>query len=227
MHRSDFQKLLDIKKTQIEMVSDRGYEITPEEQIISSMNLDSFIDYLNGLAQSLPKGTVARSLLSRSYLVKNEKDETVRSMLVYYAGRTQTTQKQITVEVVRDFIRTVQRYGINEAILIVDAQLSSIGETELSALTLTKWQVFFDNELTYNPTIHVDNQRHELIAPDLQQEKLRELKVDKSKLLILKASDPIVRYYGWTAGNLIRIHRIDTVVSILAPKSSNYRIIVD
>lgn len=226
MHRSDFQKLLDIKKTQIEMIADRGYEITPDERDILPMNVDDFIDYINRLGQSAPKA-VPRSLLSRSYLVKNEEGQTVRSMLVYYAGRTQTTQKQITVEVVRDFIRTVQKYGINEAILIVDAHLSSIGEYELSALTLTKWQVFFDDALTYNPTKHIDTPRHELIDPGHQQEKLRELKVDKSKLLILKESDPIARYYGWTAGNLVRIHRVDTVVSILAPKSTNYRIIVD
>jgi DNA-directed RNA polymerase subunit H (RpoH/RPB5) len=218
------QRLFDIKKTQLEMVRDRGYEISPEEEQILTMDINNFIIYVNGLATDNPKASV-RSLLSRSYLARLPNGST-RSMLVYYGGKTNLQQKQVSADVVREFIGLVQRYAINEAVLIVDAPLSSTGDNELSKLTLTKWQVFFDSDLTHNPTKHVDTPRHELLSPEEAQAKLRELRVCLSGLLLLKVDDPVVRYYGWTAGNLIRVHRNDQVVSILAPKSINYRVIV-
>lgn len=218
------QRLFDIKKTQLQMVRDRGYEITRDEESILTMDLDGFLTYIQALATATPRAS-ARSLLSRSYMAQRP-DGTTRTMLVYYGGKTSPQQKQVSAEVVREFIHLVQRYAINEAIIIVDAPLSSTGDNELSALTLTRWQVFFDSELTYNPTRHVDTPRHELLSPEEAQAKLRELRVDLSKLLIIKVSDPIVRYYGWTAGGLVRVYRDDSAVSILAPKSINYRVIV-
>jgi len=218
------QRLFDIKKTQLELVRDRGYELSTDETPILTMNLNGFIEYLNRLAMNHGKVPI-RSLLSRSYIA-NLPDGSTRSMLVYYGGKTSPQQKQVSADVIREFISNVQRYRIHEAILIVDAPLSSTGETELSALTLTKWQVFYDHELTYNPTTHIDTPRHELLSPEEAQEKLRELKVDLSKLLIIKVTDPVIRYYGWTPGNIVRIYRNDQSVSILAPKSINYRVIV-
>lgn len=216
------QRLFDIKKSQLQMVRDRGYDISPEEAPILDMNVTEFYNYLNQLA-SVNARVSARSLLSRSYQGKFP-DGTTKSMLVYFGGKTSAQQKQVSADVVREFISLVQRYGINEAILVVDAPLSSTGDNELSALTLTKWQVFFDHELTYNATIHVDTPRHELLSPEEARNLLRELKVDMSKLLIIKVSDPVMRYYGWTSG-IIRVHRDDDTISILAPKSINYRVI--
>lgn len=218
------RRLLDIKITQLQMVRDRGYEISPEEKPILGMNIDDFIAYVNRIAASIQKPP-GRALLSRSYTAKNP-DGSTRSMLVYYGSKTNAQQKQISADVVREFIGLVQRYAITEAILIVDAPLSSTGDSELNALTLTKWQVFFDSELTYNPTLHVDSPRHELLSPEYARAKLQELKADLSKLLIIRSTDPIVRYYGWSAGSLVRIHRDDQAISILSPKSINYRVIV-
>lgn len=219
------QRLLDIKNTQLQMVRDRGYEISPEEEPILRMDVNGFIAYVSQLATANPRASV-RSLLSRSYQARLP-DGTVRAMLVYFGGKTHPQQKQVSADVVREFIGLVQRFGVAEALLIVDAPLSSTGDNELSGLTQTKWQVFFDHELTYNPTLHVDTPPHELLSKEEAQAKLRELRADLSKLLILKVSDPVVRYYGWTAGNLVRIHRNDRDISILAPKSINYRVIVD
>jgi DNA-directed RNA polymerase subunit H (RpoH/RPB5) len=218
------QRLFDIKKTQLEMVRDRGYEISPDEELIFNMDIYNFTAYINELATANPRVTT-RSLLSRSYQATLP-DGSIRSMLIYYGGKTDPRQKLVAAEVVREFIGLVQRYRITEAILIVDAALSSTGGVELSALTLTKWQVFFDSELTYNPTRHVDTPPHELLSPEQAQAKLRELRVDLSKLLIIKVNDPVVRYYGWTAGNIVRVHRDDQTISILSPKSINYRVIV-
>lgn len=218
------QRLFDIKKTQLEMVRDRGYTILPEEAAISTMSLNEFTNYMAQLVTANPRAPL-RSLLNRAYEAKLD-DGTNRTMLVYYAGKTNPQQKLVSADVTREFITLVQRYRMTEAVLIVDAPLSSISGNELAALRLTKWQVFFDSELTYNPTRHVDTPRHELLTPEAAEAKLRELRVDRSKLLIIKVDDPVVRYYGWTAGGIVRVHRDDHTVSVLAPKSINYRVIV-
>lgn len=217
-------QLFDIKITQLQMVRDRGYEITPDESQILTMTPEMFTDYLARLATANPRAA-QRSLLSRSYTTKLP-NGTNKNMLVYYGGKINSQQKQVSADVVREFIGLVQRYAIHEAILIIDAPLSSTGDNELNALTLTKWQVFFDSELTFNPVLHVDTPKHELLSPEETHSKLIELKATLSGIIICRVTDPVIKYYGWTAGNLVRIYRDDEYVSVLSPKSVNYRVIV-
>lgn len=220
------QKLLDIKITQLQMVRDRGYTINPDEEAILDMPLEKFIRYINNIVTT--SRTSIRSSLSRSYVNQLQEGEPTtnrKSILVYYGGKTQPQQKQTPVEVVREFISLVQRYGVTEAILILDVPLSSTSNDELSALKLTKWQVFQDSDLTYNPTLHVDIPKHELIPKDQADTILRNMKTDYLNSILIKVTDPVVRYYGWTSGSLIRIYRVDSSISILSPESINYRVV--
>lgn len=221
------QRLFDIKRTQLEMVRDRGYDITPEE-VILTMTLEQYVHYVN---EQLPQnGGSVRAALSRSYLSIQTYDGIKRAMLVYYGSSQKKKNepgKKVSIDVARQFINLIQRYAIYDAILIADGPLGSKAATELNKITRQKWQVFDESDLTYNPTKHVDTPYHELLSPKEAQAKLREMRTDVSKLLLIKTTDPIVRYYGWPRGGLVRIHRDDSAVSILAPKSINYRIIVE
>lgn len=218
------QKLFDIKKTQLEMVRDRGYDIYPDELAILNMTLREFTAYVNALKQANPKLTI-RAVLTRLYTARLPTGEE-KSMLVYFGGKTDSQQKQVPAATVRNFIGSIQQYRATESVFIVDAPLSSKGDTELKALTTTKWQIFQDGDLTYNPTTHVDTPRHELLSPEETQEKLVELKADLTKLLLIKVTDPVIRYYGWSVGGLVRVYRNDQSISVLSPESINYRVIV-
>ena len=218
------QRLFDVKKTQLQMARDRGYLLPPEEEAILTMTLTQFTSYAGDLSRQM--NTSIRSALSRVYTSANKYNGVDRHMLVYYGGKTSPQQKQVSADTVRQFIKLVQDYGIFEAVIIVDAPLSSKGNDELSALTLVRWQVFFDSDLTYNPVNHVDTPRHELLSGEDAAAKLLEMKADVSKLLIIKTTDPVVRYYGWPVGGLVKIYRDDSAISVLSPKSINYRIII-
>src|SRR3989338_629508 len=152
------QQLFDIKKTQLELVSDRGYAIDPKEMEIFDMSLERFIRYLSATAREMQASP--RAALSRSHGSIEPIAGQTRHMLVYYGGKTSPQQKQVSADVIRAFIGLIQRYGIYEAVLIVDAPISSTGNEELKALTLTKWQVFHDKNLNYNPTRHIDVPKH-------------------------------------------------------------------
>lgn len=222
--QTDVQRLLDIKKTQLQMVKDRGYTVTPEEELILTANFQVFGQYLRNLTNATP-GRMARALLSRSY-VKTLPNGMEQRMLVFFGGKTDTQKKQVSAETVREFIGIVQKYQFYEAILIVDAALSSMAEKILEGLKLTKWQVFFDQHMTFNVARHIDVPRHELLSPEETADILRQLRVDLSKLPIVYSKDPVIRYYGWEPGRVVRVHRNDEAISILAPKSINYRVIV-
>lgn len=214
------QQLFDIKQTQIKMVRDRGFVVEELELAFLNMTLEQFDTYISREAfeKKLPK----RALLTRAY----QNADKTRSMLVYYGSKLNPSQKQVPISVIQDFIRLIKTYGITESILILDAPPSSPGSNSLKALTTVKWQIFYDEEMVYSPVEHVDTPRHVLLSPQETVEKLREMKTDIGRLLIIKESDPVVKYYGWPVGGLVCIYRDDSVVSVLAPKSINYRVIM-
>lgn len=217
-------QLFRIKKTQLEMVRDRGYDISHEEAILR-MNLEEFTLYVKELSTQMKTGI--RGSLSRMYVSREQFDGANRNMLVYYGGKTNPQFKQVSADIIRQFIALIQNFGVYEAVLIVDAPLSSTGSDELSALKLVKWQVFFDSDLKYNPTKHVHTPPHTLLTPEETIATLNRMKVDVSQLVIIKISDPIVRYYGWPAGGLVRVDRDDSAVSVISEKSINYRVIIN
>ncbi len=218
------QQLFDIKKTQIEMVRDRGYVIPLAEMEILNGTYQNFITYVESLAANTPQSS--KRLLLTNYYKGNNFDGSEKRMLVFFGGLTDPGKKQISSTVIKEFTALCQKYAFTEAVLIVDAPLSVTSSENLSKLTMTSWQVFHDSDLTYNPTTHGDTHRHELLSPEVAQAKLREMKVEKSKIIILRSDDPIVKYYGWSVESIIAIHRDDSSVSILSPKSINYRVIV-
>ena len=184
------QNLFDIKRTQIELVRDRGYIIPDREQEILNGTLENFNDYLQELRRSYPNFT-DRARLLQSYV-----NALGKRMVVFFVTKTEPTQKQIPSELITGIVSQTIEYRFDELIIIIDAQLSPRGNEILNTLTGTKWQVFFDSDLTYNPTLSVDVPRHELLSAEAVSAKLVEWKVDISKLLIYESSDPIVKYYG-------------------------------
>lgn len=148
-----------------------------------------------------------------------------KRMLVFYATKTLQNKKNISSELVSLFAD--QAKTCEEAILIIDHPLSSKGNTILEGLrsAVVRWQVFFDSELTFNATKHVNVPRHELLSPQEAETTLRAMRTTPTQVPIIKLNDPIIKYYGWPIGGLVRIYRDDSFISVLAPESINYRII--
>lgn len=208
------EHLFEIKKTQIEMVQDRGYDISQEELDLLTNDYDFFMDYL----KLKTNGTPTRTSLSQVYSSKEGK-----RLVVDFLEKS-VDSKQISTGVTKATIEQAKAVGAKELIIIIEIQLSPTAKEDLFFSGLN-YQTFYDSDLTYNPTKHVDSSRHELLSPEAKEEKLKELKADVGKLLIIKLSDPIVKYYNWPVGGIVRVLREDYAVSILAPKSVNYRVI--
>lgn len=210
------ERLFEIKKTQIEMIQDRGYDVNKEELSLLKHDFNYFLDYLKSKNENRE---IVRSNLSQIYSHNGKKH-----LFVVFAEKSQDS-KQISIEVIRNIIEKSKAAKIKELILIVEIPLSPPATKDLN-LSGFKYQIFFDINLSYNPTRHVDNARHELLSQKEAEQKLKELKADVSKLLIIKSTDPIVQYYNWSVGGIVRVFREDYSISILTPKSINYRVIV-
>lgn len=213
------QNLFDIKRTQIELVRDRGYIVPDGEQELLNGTLENFTNYLQELRRLYPNFT-DRVRLRQSYV-----NAAGKQMAVFFVARTEPTQKQIPAELITTIVSQTIAYRFDELIIIIDALLSPKGNETLETLTGTKWQVFFDSDLTYNPTLSVDVPHHELLSAETVSAKLAEWKIDISKLLIYESSDPIVKYYGWSTGSVVRVIRKDNSVNTLSAESINYRVV--
>lgn len=237
------QLLLDIKRTQIEMMDARGYQINDDEKEIlrEDYTLLDFANYLKRLKENNPQIKNLRELLSEDYfkyVVVDGEDVLVRSYVHYISkipNNTTISKQQIeSIKAkLKSFIYDGREYPrVSEYILIINANISPQAMEVLPTLSgdfndqeRFVYQIFKDEELYFNPNKHVDSAIHELIPRNEMKAKLAELKVKESQLPLISINDPIIKFYGYEIGDLIRVHRDDSFIGVLSNKSVNYRIV--
>src|SRR5437660_908058 len=152
------EQLFAIKKTQLEMMRDRGFNID-EEQNILNMSIDNFVQYITGLAgQQMSR---IRYTLSHFYQTAPDATGRRKTILVYYGTKDAGTAG-VGVGVIRPYLDLLRQAPVNESILIINAPIASLANQELATFIRTsgiKVQIFFDADLGYNPTQHIDTPR--------------------------------------------------------------------
>jgi DNA-directed RNA polymerase I, II, and III subunit RPABC1 len=244
-------RLFKIKRHQLEMVRDRGYDISQEEPLFE-YQLDDFIrEYSEILDQrnasireanrnapnrrSVQNELTFRQMLNRVYA----KDDGTR-LLVHYAESPPRSNRpsKLGVEPIGEFIRLATDSGVQWAILISEQDISSEAARNLQDIKIIYFQHFFDEELMYNPTKHFMVPRHEALTETDARAFLRDNNLKPSQLPILKyvdplarptekdkdkVTDPIVKYYGLLPGQIVRIHRENFVTETLVDSYIIYR----
>ena len=76
-----------------------------------------------------------------------------------------------------------------------------------------------------NPTKHFLAQRHTALTPQEKRAFLATSKIDPQCLPMIYVSDPVVRWYGWRVGQILRIDRAN-LVSFSVGGSTFYRLVV-
>lgn len=204
-------ELFSIKQNQIKMVRDRGYDITSEAPILN-YTIDQFKTYLAN-----DKG----KLQNITYVHKT----TGQNLLVFYGEKEKT---EIGVALINIFVTLYFAKLASMAVLIVDANLSSAARKKLEDQdkNIFKYQTFHMSDLVYSPIEYINTPVHELLTDGEATTLLHESKTTKSRLNIIKVTDPVVKYYDWPVGGIVRIRRYDTNVNLLTPHSINYRVII-
>lgn len=184
------QYFLNLKQNQVKMIKARGYDISHEEWILNkSLNGKEFYKKLYKKHGDYPM----RKLMYSEYKKEND-----RSLFVYYVGL--QGGKQIKVESVRPFIEKMTEEDKN-GLLIIDSILSAEASKCLGFVTESKFQIFKEEELSYDLISSVNVPKHEIV--ENPSELKTRLRVTSKKLAFITSTDPVARYYHFIPGQII------------------------
>jgi DNA-directed RNA polymerase I, II, and III subunit RPABC1 len=209
-------RLFQVKKTQLKIARDRGYDISNEEALLD-YTPEAFVEYYSGTATQT--GQPVAELLSTYY----SDSERRRLLYVYYALQ---GGGQLGVNVTREFAARISTEQATEGILVTDTPLSSQASDTLVALGRDRVQVFMLEELAFNVIEHSLVPKHEVLSPEEGRDLLKKMNAALSGLPIILTSDPVVKHYNWPPGRIVKITRREYFLSVLVPETYYYRVIV-
>jgi DNA-directed RNA polymerase subunit H (RpoH/RPB5) len=209
----DIYKLFITKRTQVEMLLDRGNEIPTDEKEMFIDNPDAARPTPRLLADFVARytptdtGRFSRQELSQTYL---HTDDDARTH-VYFAPFTIKDKQGISV--VNSFIETITDIGATIGIIITNEGFTPDSKKALEAITQPIIQIFYDEEIYANPTRKLIVPKHEKISDEARRKFFQESGLQPRQALDLSIDDPIVRYYGWNIGDVIRVERVNLATS--------------
>jgi DNA-directed RNA polymerase subunit H (RpoH/RPB5) len=229
--------LFELKKNQVTMMYDRGFEI-PEHEIplLEKENEYTEEDFLNDFPPD-------EKLSIFNQIYEKGEDEKI---LVYYLFINE--ERKIGTNDMKDFIKSMLETNVNNIILITDRplaqnptdtiqQLSQLAnqfqskvkklkpEEKRALLEKEKLPYFFQHfshtELVYNPTQHYTTVPHRALSDTEKQDFLTSAKItNANRLPSIKLNDPICKYYGFKLGQLILLDRPNLGNSVVSRNRS-------
>ncbi|EGC33614.1 RNA polymerase II core subunit [Dictyostelium purpureum] len=176
-------RLTQIRKTVIQMLSDRGY-------------ITSAID------AEVPRDITNRDEL-KIYCVK--KDDPTESVYVFFPE-----VPKVGVTHIKKYVELMKSRQTNRAIIVVQQNITPFAKQALVEISQDKKIVleqFNEAELLVNITHHQLVPKHILLTKEEKLELLTRYKMKESQLPRIQLNDPIARYFGLARGNVVKIVR--------------------
>lgn len=211
------ERLYRIKVNQIHMIRDRQYIIGDDE---SNLSYDTFYNtyFSNGMDYSN---------LNRCYRHQSNVNDMI---CVYYIPRsTKSLSGAIGTEWMEPIFQQIYvliqgENPIRHYIFIIETSFTPKVREEINTkFPFVRIEVFMFDEMLFNPTSHYLVPRHELLTSDEVQELSSH--VDLNKIPWISIEDPIVKYYGYKVGDIIRIHRMNLVLDTIIDEYITYRMV--
>jgi DNA-directed RNA polymerase I, II, and III subunit RPABC1 len=213
-------RLFEVKKNQLTMIQERGYNIDREKSILQ-LTLPQFLDAYVPFARKQNRSF--RSVLTNVYENDNGK-----RILVYYAD-VPSSSTQLGVNELGDAIADMERYKLRDAVVITAKPLSPSSSKHLDGLVAYNIQIFLEEELAFNATRHFLVPKHIPLTLEEQRAFLNSKKQSEEgftidQMPVIPAHDPIARYYGLRGGRIVRIER-ENMYETMILKSVSYKVI--
>ncbi|MNK74653.1 hypothetical protein D3C87_941730 [compost metagenome] len=220
--------LFKVKKNQLQMLKNRGYDIGAEEGTLTT-DIRSFITFYD--EQSRLNKKSFREMMNGFY---SRPDDNV---YVYFldtpSDKAEIGKAQITavMEQLNKDLPTVRH-----VILIAEIGISSDSRTVLSSLPSYHFEFFMYEDLAYNPTENFLASKHTLLTEGQKylflnswpEEDGKKKKININNLPGITIHDPISKYYGGKAGDIFFIQRPDiTGKTLIKDPTLFYRAAVD
>lgn len=174
---------INILTTLATMLIDREYKICePDCKVIGkTVNVNVSSDYYDN-----------NELLM---IAKNEKNnETIYVMC--------PKEEKLAIDTVRKYVKTY-KFDKQARLIIVIQNITSSARQEIE--TCKKFEIFYEKELYWNKTKHVLYVPHVALTNEEEEKLLQTYKCTKDNLPCICKNDPIVRYFGWNVGQVIKI----------------------
>ena len=221
---NEYLYLFKIKKNQIELARDRGYDVSHEEEILF-MDVNQFLTFMSEKMVSNDLSDLRATLTQEYRKIDSPQD----LLYVYYAVLSGSASlKKDIITSLGDKLQEYRPDGsrITSTIIISNAVLSydaRVKKEDIATATKVYIDTFSEAELNINPTKHTLTPKHELVPADEVENVLESIRANKKWLELIEITDPIVRWYGWKDGDVIKIYRDDSIIDILGPKYFSYR----
>lgn len=217
--------LMKVKKTQIEMMRDRGYNVNDELEILGYQP-SQFEDHYNKI-MATNKVASFQAALNKVYF---SADGT--PVYVYYPDM--PTGKQITSAQIAPLINllepiitgTEKTYRVRHVIIIAGATIHSDARNNLAKLKDINIETFLYDQLYSNPTGFFMTPKHELLSPEEAKEYLKQKGFKPTDMPQLSFQDPIVRYYGAKPGRIFRITRTNLAYESIVGEHIVHKMVV-
>jgi DNA-directed RNA polymerase subunit H (RpoH/RPB5) len=230
-----------IKQSQIEMVKNRGYDIpayeedffTKTEQGIEKVSEYNFQSIYENKKS---KGDHFRTTLNQTYEKKG-----CRPLMVVFLVRGGKTTTSIASDDIKNTIKWFQRVMNQDTtshsiILIGELPLSNDSTKRLDEIFPYGFQFFQDNFFMKNIINHMFQPKYEKLSMEEKGELYKNLRItskqlERSKkfnkhiLEMFQRNDPVVKYYNWQPGDVIRVIRDNFIIEKVVRHQIAYRIV--
>ncbi|XP_061352887.1 DNA-directed RNA polymerase V subunit 5C [Gastrolobium bilobum] len=186
------------RRTVLEMLRDRGYDI-PNSELTRS------ISEFRSLFGQEPNPEALRIRVSLS-------THPFHKVLVVFTGTSVVTKA--TILGIYGQITNEER--LNRLIIVVQSKMTAFARKELETCPL-EVEIIEMNDMLFNITKHVLQPKYEVLTDDEKRALLMKYNVEEKQLPYMLKTDPIARYYALRKGQVIKItHKGDLVDSLVA-----------
>lgn len=187
---ADFYTLWRVRHTVLQMCHDRGYLITQDEL---DETFEQFKQFHNGIKPERSDLTV----LCAHHNNINDK------IFVFFPE-----EPKIGIKTVTHYGDKMQAEDVHRAIIIVRIGLTPSAKEGIRKLGPDYiMEAFTESELLINITEHELVPQHILLTPEEKEELFTRYKLKENQLMKITQADPVVRYYGYKRGQVIKIIR--------------------
>ena len=194
----DVTKLFRVRRTVLELLADRGYALSEEEQ--KTMMFDEFKKRFG------EEGVKRENLgLTVSKINMNDNESDANAIMVFFIE-----EAKVGVKAIKDVATHMRSEGnnVHRSIIVIQDKITPFAKQSLSEMQpKIMIEVFKEAELLVNITKHVLVPEHRVLSTEEKLTLLKRYKVKETQLPRIQFNDPIARYYGMARGQVVRIVR--------------------
>lgn len=220
-----YLEFIKVKRTQIEMMIDRGYVVPQEElDMLNSLNSEEMLTKFNKLYPDITEQNQPFLYYIYSKVpVRGAPFERVAVAILHHPFTDTPYSKNLSETEVKAIITKAFENKITHIIIISRAAVEAFIDKELVRISGLQIEIFHYSRLFFNISKHLYVPKHELMTEEETKDLLTN--ISKSQLPQISYNDPVVRYYNFPVGSIIRIHRDNSILPVSVTRTYYYRLV--